>query len=148
MKIVLQRVKSAKVSVDDEVIASIGCGLLLLVGFCQTDSNLILNKVAQKISKLRMFEDQNGKTNLGLAEVGGEILSVSQFTLYGDVAKGNRPSFTKAATAITANDLYHEFNKCLETNGLKVSTGQFQAMMNIELINDGPFTLVIDSEEL
>jgi D-aminoacyl-tRNA deacylase len=148
MRVVIQRVKAAAVKVDNQIIGSINQGLVLLVGISASDSNDIVVKMANKVAKLRVFEDLNGKTNLGLQEINGTLLSVSQFTLYGDVAKGNRPSFTQAASAVKANELYQLFNQTLMDLGFEVATGQFQAMMEVELVNDGPFTLIIDSEDL
>ncbi len=148
MKIVLQRVAHAKVTVDGQQIGAIGKGFLLLLGVSDTDTEAIADKMADKISKLRIFPDENGKTNLSLTDVGGEILAVSQFTLYADCRKGNRPSFTKAGGPQLANCLYEYMVERLKTYGHQVEHGSFGADMKVELLNDGPFTLVLDSDEI
>ncbi len=146
MKIVLQRVAHAKVTVDGQQIGAIGKGFLLLLGVSDTEA--IADKMADKICKLRIFADENGKTNLSLADVGGEILVVSQFTIYADCKKGNRPSFTKAGGPQLANSLYEYMVERLKIYGNQVEHGSFGADMKVELLNDGPFTLVLDSDEM
>lgn len=148
MKVVLQRVSHAKVIVEGEVIGSIGRGFLLLLGVCDTDNEQVADKLADKICKLRIFEDENGKTNLSLADVGGELLVISQFTLYADCKKGNRPSFIRAGAPDMANGLYEYFISRCRQHVKKVEHGSFGADMKVELLNDGPFTLALDSEEL
>lgn len=148
MKVVLQRVSHAKVIVEGEVIGSIGRGFLLLLGVCDTDHEQVADKLADKICKLRIFEDENGKTNLSLADVGGELLVISQFTLYADCKKGNRPSFIRAGAPDMANGLYEYFISRCRQHVKKVEHGSFGADMKVELLNDGPFTLALDSEEL
>ena len=148
MKIVLQNVLEANVKINGELYNKINRGFLLLVGFKEGDDLEIVNKVAKKITKLRVFMDENGKTNLSLKDIIGEILSISQFTLYGDISKGNRPSFIKSLDFIKAKELYEYFNKYMESEGFLVKTGIFGEDMKISLVNDGPFTLIIDSEDL
>ena len=148
MKIVLQNVLEANVKINGELYNKINNGFLLLVGFKEGDDLEIVNKVAKKITKLRVFMDENGKTNLSLKDINGEILSISQFTLYGDISKGNRPSFIKSLDFIKAKELYEYFNKYMESEGFLVKTGIFGEDMKVSLVNDGPFTLVIDSEDL
>lgn len=144
MRVLLQRVKSASVTVDEEVIGSIGQGLLLLVGVTHTDTEAEVRWLADKVAGLRVFEDEDGKMNLGLADVGGHVLSVSQFTLYGDTTKGRRPAFTDAARPDRAEALYEQFNDRLRAQGLVVETGSFGAMMDVALVNDGPVTLMLE----
>ena len=138
----------ANVKINGELYNKINKGFLLLVGFKEGDDLEIVNKVAKKITKLRVFMDENGKTNLSLKDINGEILSISQFTLYGDISKGNRPSFIKSLDFIKAKELYEYFNKYMESEGFLVKTGIFGEDMKVSLVNDGPFTLVIDSEDL
>ena len=147
MRAVIQRVKSAKVRVEGKIISEIKEGYLILVGFKIDDDEKTVAKIAEKIINLRIFSDENDKMNLDLASVKGEILSVSQFTLYADVTTGRRPSFTKSAAADKAVALYGHFNDWLRTYGLPVKTGVFQAAMEVELVNDGPVTIIIDSED-
>lgn len=148
MRIVLQRVAHAAVTVDGQETGSIGKGFLLLLGVSDNDTEEIADKMVDKICKLRIFADENGKTNLSLSQVDGEILLVSQFTLYADCKKGNRPSFDKAGAPQLANHLY-EYTASLFTNLVKrVQTGSFGADMKVSLLNDGPFTLVLDSETI
>lgn len=147
MKAVLQRVAYAQVKVDGEVIGEIGKGYLILLGVAETDSEAAADKMADKICKLRIFEDENGKTNLSLADVGGEILVVSQFTLYADCHKGNRPSFIKAGSPDKANRLYEYFITRCQQYVSRVEHGSFGADMKVELLNDGPFTLVLEGDE-
>ncbi|GIP55536.1 D-aminoacyl-tRNA deacylase [Paenibacillus vini] len=144
MKIVVQRCKRAKVDVSGETIGSIGQGLLLLVGITHEDCEKDAAYLADKIAGLRIFEDEDGKMNLSVADIGGAILSVSQFTLYGDCRKGKRPSFTTAAKPEIAEPLYEKFNDLLRQKGLVVETGQFGADMDVDFTNWGPVTLILD----
>lgn len=148
MRAVVQRVSRAKVTVDGEVTGEIGKGFLVLLGVAEGDSAEDARYMAQKIAGLRVFEDPEGKMNLGLTDVGGEMLVVSQFTLLGDCRKGRRPSFIAAARPETANALYQEFVKAVEGQGINVGTGRFQVHMDVELVNDGPVTLLLDSGKL
>lgn len=149
MKFVIQRVLNSSVKVDSETIGSIGKGFMVLIGVADTDTKEIADKLVDKMIKLRIFEDNERKTNLSLSDVGGELLLVSQFTLYADCKKGNRPSFTKAGKPDFANEMYeYIISKCKTYEGLKVERGKFGADMKVELINDGPFTIVLDSEEM
>ena len=148
MKIVLQRVTQASVTVDGQVIGKIGQGFLVLLGVCDTDTEAIADKMVDKLCKLRIFQDDQGKTNLSLADVGGELLVVSQFTLYADCRKGNRPSFIKAGAPQMAESLYKHFMERCRTHVDVVENGRFGADMKVELLNDGPFTLMLDSQEL
>lgn len=148
MRAVLQRVTEASVTVDGEVIGSIGNGFMILLGVSNEDDESVADKMADKICKLRIFQDENGKTNLSLADVGGELLVVSQFTLYADCRKGNRPSFIGAGAPDEANRLYEYFMERCKTHVQKVEHGIFGADMKISLVNDGPFTLMLDSKEL
>ncbi|WP_372631548.1 D-aminoacyl-tRNA deacylase [Cohnella sp.] len=145
MKVVLQRVSDAKVTVGDEVVGAIGKGLLLLVGVGQEDTEQDLAWMADKLAGLRIFEDDAGKMNLSVEDVGGDVLSVSQFTLYGDCRKGRRPNFMGAARPELAEALYDKFNELLRARGLRVETGKFGAMMDVSLVNDGPVTLILES---
>lgn len=147
MKVVIQRVLEASVEVDNEVIGRTGNGYLLLVGITDGDDKNLVSKVASKIVDLRIFEDSDGKMNLGLKEVGGSILSISQFTLYADTKKGRRPSFSLAAKPEIASPLFDYFNECLKELDVKVETGKFGAEMKVSLINDGPVTIIIDTKE-
>ena len=144
MRVVLQRVSSASVTIEGEVTGRIGRGFLLLVGFTHTDTAAAADWMAEKVAGLRLFTDDQGKMNLGLGEVGGGVLVVSQFTLYGDVAKGRRPSFVDAARPETAIPLYERFIERLRAGGLEVATGRFGAMMDVALVNDGPVTLLLE----
>jgi D-aminoacyl-tRNA deacylase len=146
MRVVVQRSKNAQVTVNGEITGQISKGLVLLVGVTHDDKDEDAAFLAEKIANLRIFEDEAGKMNLSLLEVGGEILSVSQFTLYGDCRKGRRPNFMDAARPEQANQLYEVFNGLLREKGIKVETGIFGAMMDVELINDGPVTLIVDSK--
>ena len=148
MRIILQRVKNASVSVDGQTIGEIGKGYLVLLGVSNTDTKEIADKIAKKISKLRIFEDENGKTNLSAADVDGDILIVSQFTLYADCKKGNRPSFTNAGSPNLANELYEYFIEICKPKFKKVAHGEFGADMQVSLVNDGPFTVILDSDTL
>ena len=148
MKFVIQRVTKSSVSVDGEIIGEIGKGLLVLIGISQKDTEETADKLVRKLIGLRIFEDENEKTNLSLADVNGSLLLISQFTLYANCKKGNRPSFIEAGDPESANAIYeYIIKKCRETVPV-VERGSFGAMMKIELINDGPFTIVLDSEEL
>lgn len=144
MKIVLQRVSRAKVTADGELTGEIGKGLLLLVGVGPEDTEESAERLAEKIGRLRIFDDADGKTNLSLRDVGGEILAVSQFTLYADCRKGNRPSFTGAAKPEPAEALYNYFVDCCREQGFTTACGRFGADMQVELCNDGPFTLILE----
>ncbi|MBO8462008.1 MAG: D-tyrosyl-tRNA(Tyr) deacylase [Firmicutes bacterium] len=148
MKVVLQNVLNCEVKIKDKVYSSIDRGFLLLVSFTDGDNLDIINKTANKISKLRVFMDENGKTNLSLLDVNGKIMSVSQFTLYADVKKGNRPSFTNCLDFNKAKELYQQFNLELKKLNLIVEEGVFGEDMKVSFVNDGPFTLVIDSKEV
>ena len=144
MKIILQKVKKASVSVDNKIVGSIDKGFCLLVGVHKESTIDDAKYLAKKIAQARLFEDDNDKINLSLKDVGGSILSVSQFTLYADTKKGNRPSFTNAAGAEKANELYEKFNEYLKEEGVTVETGIFQTMMEVNIVNDGPVTIVYE----
>ena len=147
MKFVLQRVLDASVSVDGKIVGKIGKGYLLLVGVTNTDTEEIADKMIEKVSRLRIFEDENGKMNLSVNDIGGEILSVSQFTLCADCKKGNRPSFINSEEPVRANELYEYFCNELLKNGVKaVKKGVFGADMKVSLINDGPVTITYDTD--
>ena len=148
MKVILQKVKKASVSVDEKVVGEIDKGYCLLVGVHKESKEADAKYLAKKIVEARLFEDENEKLNLGLKDVNGSILSVSQFTLYADTKKGKRPSFTNAAGAEEANELYNKFNEYLKEEGIKVETGNFQTYMQVALENDGPVTLLLDSKKL
>lgn len=148
MKVVLQRVARARVTVNKQEIGAIGRGFLLLLGVADGDTKEIADKLTDKICRLRIFEDENGKTNRSLAEAEGEILVVSQFTLYADCRKGNRPSFAKAGAPELAKSLYEHVIDRLREKEIPVKQGLFGAHMEVELLNDGPFTLVLDSKDL
>lgn len=148
MKLVIQRVTHASVTVDNKVIGKIGKGYMVLIGVSDTDTEEIADKMLDKMIKLRIFEDENGKTNLSLADVGGELLLISQFTLYANCKKGNRPSFIEAGSPDHANALYeYIIEKCKERVDV-VEQGEFGAEMKVELLNDGPFTVILDSEQI
>lgn len=148
MRFVLQRVLEARVDIDGKTVGEIGKGYLLLMGVSNSDTKEIADKMIEKISRLRIFEDENGKTNLSIDSIGGEVLLVSQFTLYADCRKGNRPSFTNAGGPQLANELYEYVkSRCTELFG-NVQSGEFGADMKVSLVNDGPFTLVLDSDEI
>ncbi len=147
MRALLQRVTEAGVRVDGEEIASIGAGLLVFLGVAAGDNRTGADWLADKVAGLRIFGDAAGKMNLSLTDTGGEMLVVSQFTLYGDCRRGRRPGFDQAAPPDLANELYEYFMARLRAKGLKVSAGRFAAHMEISLINDGPVTLVIDSPD-
>lgn len=144
MRTVIQRVESANVKVDNKIIGEIGHGLLILLAIHKDDEESIIKKMADKIINLRIFEDDNEKMNLSLKDVDGEILVVSQFTLYGNSEKGNRPSFIESARPDKAIPMYEKFVKYIRGEEIKVETGKFGAMMDVELINNGPVTIILD----
>ena len=148
MRIIIQRVSHAKVSVSGEITGEIGKGILVLLGVSNEDSEKDANYLLEKTLNLRIFEDAEGKMNLSLLETKGELLVVSQFTLYGDARKGRRPSFIKAAAPEKANQLYEFFVSEARKQLSKVETGRFQAMMDVELTGDGPVTILLDSDKL
>ncbi|MET3290355.1 D-tyrosyl-tRNA(Tyr) deacylase [Brevibacillus fluminis] len=145
MRVVVQRSKQASVTVDQEIVGQIEHGLVLLVGITHTDTEKDVDYVAEKVANLRIFEDEEGKMNRSVLDTGGQILSISQFTLYGDCRKGRRPSFIEAARPEQAEPLYDLFNRKLRERGLIVETGRFGAMMDVQLINHGPTTLIVES---
>lgn len=144
MRVVIQRVNHAQVDIDGKTVGKIGKGFLLLVGIKNGDEWPVIKKAADKIAKMRIFEDEEGKTNLSLKDVNGEILSVSQFTLIANTKKGNRPSFVDAMRPPRSKELWEDFNQELENDGFHVETGEFGADMQVSLENDGPFTIVLD----
>ena len=146
MKVVLQRVAHASVTVDEKVIGKIQRGFLLLVGVTHDDAMEDMEYLVRKIVQMRIFEDEEGKFNRSIQDIGGEILSVSQFTLYAETKKGNRPSFSKAAPGDVAIEMFEQFNGLLRKTGIPVETGQFGADMKVELLNDGPVTILLDSK--
>ena len=148
MKFVIQRVKHASVTVEGQSLGKINKGFMVLIGVCESDNELIADKMVKKLIGLRIFEDENGKTNLDLHSVGGELLLISQFTLYANCKKGNRPSFIEAAKPEKANALYEYIISECKKQVEVVERGEFGADMKVELLNDGPFTIVLDSEEL
>lgn len=147
MKAVIQRAKDARVTVQGEVKGQIEDGFVVLLGVTHDDTIEDVEYLVNKIVHLRVFEDENQKMNLSLKDVGGSILSISQFTLYGDTRKGRRPSFTKAAPPQQANELYESFNEHIRQEGVNVATGEFGAMMDVRLTNTGPVTFILDSKE-
>lgn len=147
MRVVVQRSKEASVTVEGKITGRITKGLVLLVGVTHEDTYEDAEFIAEKIANLRIFEDENEKMNHSLLDVGGEILSVSQFTLYGDCRKGRRPNFMDAARPEHAVDIYEKFNTLLREKGITVETGKFGAMMDVSLINDGPVTLIVESKK-
>lgn len=147
MRLVAQRVSSASVEVDGDVVGSIGPGVLVLLGVGQGDEEKDASYLADKVATLRIFEDDAGKMNLSVEEISGAVLTVSQFTLYGDCRKGRRPGFSDAASPERADELYQYFVACLQQRGLEVATGIFQADMAVQLVNDGPVTLLLDSRK-
>lgn len=146
MRAVLQRVSQASVAVEGSTIASIGVGLLVLLGIQKNDSATEAERLAQKLVQLRVFSDEQGKMNLSLAEIRGELLVVPQFTLYADISRGNRPSYAEAAKPEIAQHLYEYFVGICRAKGFRVSTGIFRAHMQVALVNDGPVTIICDSE--
>ena len=148
MRCVVQRVTSSSVTVDGAVSGQIGPGLMVLIGVAVEDTDADLKYMAEKVPNLRIFDDENGKTNLSISQVDGELLLVSQFTLYADCKHGNRPSFTKAGAPDKAKELYEYVIDSCKKAGYKVETGEFGADMKVSLVNDGPFTVILDSEEL
>jgi len=149
MRIVVQRCSRAEVRIDGRTVGQIGQGFMLLVGITEKDTKTEAELLAKKIAQLRVFEDTEGKMNLAIRDVGGAILSISQFTLYADCRKGNRPSFIRAARPEQASPLYDYFNETLRTTyGLTVETGRFGADMKVDFINDGPVTILLDTDEL
>ena len=148
MRAVLTRVKSASVAIDGEVVGKIGQGFLILLGVGPEDTEKECRYLAEKALSLRVFEDENGKMNLGLADVGGQVLVVSQFTLYGNCRKGRRPSFTEAAGPELGNKLYERFLEICEELGYSPQHGSFGADMKVESVNDGPVTLILDTDQL
>jgi D-aminoacyl-tRNA deacylase len=144
MRVVLQRVSRASVTIDGRVAGAIDRGFCLLVGFTHGDTAAQVDWMAEKVAGLRLFPDAEGKMNLGLAEVGGAVLVISQFTLYGDASKGRRPSFIDAARPETAIPLYERFVAALRATGVETATGEFGADMQVEIHNDGPVTLILD----
>ena len=144
MKLVVQRVKQAEVKVKGISVGKIEKGFLILLGVTHEDAKENVDKLVKKVCGLRVFEDQNGKMNLSIKDIGGELLIVSQFTLYADTKKGNRPSFVKAAAPEKANELYEYFISECKKNGIKVETGEFGAHMEVSLVNDGPVTIIME----
>jgi len=147
MRAVVQRVSRAKVTVEGQVTGEIGAGLMVLLGVGKEDNSAVTAAMAEKLANLRIFEDAQGKMNLSLLDVKGSVLVVSQFTLYGDARGQRRPSFVSAAPPELAKKLYEEFCEALKKLGINVGTGIFQAMMSVELVNEGPVTILIDSEK-
>lgn len=148
MRTVIQRVSEASVTIDGSVHGAIGRGYMILVGIADSDDEAVISKMADKIARLRIFEDENGKMNLNLEQVSGAILSISQFTLYADCHKGNRPSFSKAGRPDHAKKMYLYFNDVMRRYGFDVQEGIFGADMRVRLLNDGPVTIVLDSDTL
>ncbi|HHO55693.1 MAG TPA: D-tyrosyl-tRNA(Tyr) deacylase [Trueperaceae bacterium] len=148
MRALIQRVSKAKVEVDNKIVGEINNGLLILLGISPNDSEEIAQKLALKISKLRIFNDEQGKMNLSVKDIGGSALVISQFTLYANAKKGNRPSYTNAAPPKIADELYQKFSKLLAKEEILVENGIFAADMKVELLNDGPVTIFLDSEEM
>ena len=147
MRAVVQRVSRAKVTVNDWVVGEIGTGLLVLLGVGHSDTDADASYLAEKIAGLRVFEDQAGKMNLSVVDVAGSVLAVSQFTLYGDMRRGKRPSFDAAAPPEPARRLYELFVEGIRSTGLRCETGRFQEMMQVELVNEGPVTILLDSKK-
>lgn len=148
MRAVIQRVSKASVKVDGETIGSIGAGLLIFLGVGETDTESDLKYIADKSVGLRIFSDENDKMNLSVEDIGGEVLVISQFTLYGDCRKGKRPSFSKSMEPVTANKMYEQFIAELKSRGIKTEHGEFGADMKVELLNDGPVTILLDSSKI
>ncbi len=148
MKFVIQRVTEASVTVENEIVGKIGKGFLVLIGVSETDTREIADKMIKKLCNMRIFDDKNGKTNLGLSDVNGQLLLISQFTLYADCKKGNRPSFTKAGAPDMADKMYEYIIEQCRRQVPVTERGVFGADMKVQLVNDGPFTIVLDSEAL
>jgi D-tyrosyl-tRNA(Tyr) deacylase len=148
LRAVIQRVSRAQVSVGEEIVGKIGAGLLVLIGVAKTDTQADADYLAGKVIGLRIFEDENGKMNLSILGTGGAVLAVSQFTIYGDVRKGKRPSFDDAAPPQLANELYEYFVRKSRDAGVTCETGRFQAKMQVELVNDGPVAILLDSKRV
>lgn len=149
MRVIIQRCSRAEVRINDKTVGKIQKGFVLLVGITHNDTEKEVELLAKKVSGMRIFEDENGKMNLALADVDGAVLSISQFTLYGDAKKGNRPSFIQAARPEIAEPLYNQFNKILrEQHNLTVETGEFGTDMKVDFINDGPVTIILDTAEM
>ena len=148
MRAVVQRVKSASVKVEGKLVSEIGAGVLIFLGVAHEDTATEIEYIANKVANLRIFEDAEGKMNCSLLDIGGTALVVSQFTLYGDCRKGRRPSFIKAARPESAKALYEQFITALEQQNIPTQGGTFQAMMDVELINDGPVTILLDSNKI
>ena len=146
MRVIIQKVKESSVTVNNTLLGDTQHGLMLLVGFTHTDTFEVIQYSAKKVVQMRIFEDENEKMNLSLKDVGGSILSISQFTLYAQTKKGNRPSFTEAAKPDIATTLYEQFNEELRSYDVEVATGEFGAMMDVALINEGPVTIILDSK--
>ena len=147
MRAVVQRVASSRVTVDERVTGEVKKGLLVLLGVTHDDTSKDVDYMVDKVTNLRIFEDENDKMNLSLKDIGGEVMAVSQFTLYGDARKGRRPSFSDAARQDVANPLYEEFVEKLRAQGITVGTGEFGAHMMVELTNDGPVTILLESKK-
>ncbi len=147
MRAVVQRVKRASVTVDDKIVSEISKGMLILLGVAKEDTPADIDYMANKVANLRIFQDEQGKMNLSLLGIGGEALVVSQFTLYGDCRKGRRPSFIAAAQPEKADEMYQEFITALNQMGIHTKGGIFQAYMDVELVNDGPVTILLDSQK-
>lgn len=148
MRLVVQKVSQSSVKIEGEIVGAIDKGYMVLVGITNGDDELLVEKMVDKLVNLRIFEDENDKLNLSLLDVGGSVLSISQFTLYANCKKGRRPSFIDAAKPDISSPLYGFFNKKLEEKGINVERGVFGAMMEVSLINDGPVTIILDSNEL
>lgn len=148
MRLVIQRVKNADCTVNNNITGKIDNGYMILVGFGLNDNSIVVEKMAEKVSKLRVFEDEDGKMNKSIFDINGNVLSISQFTLYANCSKGNRPSFTDALEPEKAKRLYDYFNQCLRSLNVNVEEGIFGADMKIDLLNDGPVTIILDSEDL
>lgn len=148
MRFVIQRVTEASVTIDGKVRSAINKGFMVLIGIENSDTKDVADKMIKKLLNMRIFEDEQGKTNLALADVGGELLLVSQFTLYADCKKGNRPSFTKAGAPDMASELYDYIIEQCKRQNYKVEQGEFGADMKVSLLNDGPFTILLDSQDL
>ena len=148
MRLVVQKVSQSSVKIEGEIVGAIDKGYMVLVGITKGDDELLVEKMVDKLVNLRIFEDENDKLNLSLLDVGGSVLSISQFTLYANCKKGRRPSFIDAAKPDISSPLYDFFNKKLEEKGINVERGVFGAMMEVSLINNGPVTIILDSDEL